>query len=66
MNYELALLKTMNIYLVFYISLLEKAPERVPSTLLTEIQLVNPNAEYEVEEILDYKKVRGKTRYLIK
>ena len=56
----------MNIYLVFYISLLEKVPEGAPPTPLTEIQLVNLNAEYEVEAILDYRYVRGKIKYLIK
>ena len=66
MNYELALLRTMNIYLVFYISLLEKALEGAPPAPLTEIQLVNLNAEYEVETILDYQCIRGKVRYLIK
>ena len=56
----------MNIYLVFYISLLEKAPEGAPPTPLIEIQLVNLNAEYDIEEILDYKYISGKVRYLIK
>jgi hypothetical protein len=45
----------MNIYLVFYISLLEPILPGVLPVLITEIELVNPNAEYKVEEILDYK-----------
>jgi hypothetical protein len=54
-NYKLVLLKTINIYPVFYISLLELV---LPGALLapvTEIELVNPNTEYKVKEILDYK-----------
>jgi hypothetical protein len=45
----------MNIYPVFYISLLELVLLRVLPALVTEIELVNPNMEYKVEEILDYK-----------
>jgi len=52
-NYKLTLLKTMNIHLVFYISLLELAPLGAPAALVTEIDPVNPNAEYKVETILD-------------
>jgi hypothetical protein len=54
-NYELVLPKTINIHPVFHISLLEPV---LPGALLvpvTEIELVNPNAEYKVEEILDHK-----------
>jgi hypothetical protein len=47
--------KTMNIYLVFHISLLELVLSGVLLVPVTEIELVNPNAEYEVEEILDHK-----------
>jgi len=66
LNYELALPKTMNIYPVFHISLLEKAPQGAPPAPLTEIQPLNPNAEYEVETILDCKYVSNKVKYLIK
>jgi hypothetical protein len=54
-NYELVLPKTMNIYLVFYISLLELVLLGVLLVPVTEIELVNLNTEYKVEEILDYK-----------
>jgi hypothetical protein len=54
-NYKLVLLKTINIYPVFHISLLELVLPGVLLVPVTEIELVNPNAEYEVEEILDYK-----------
>ena len=54
-NYELVLPKTMNIYLVFYIFLLELVLLGVLLVLVTEIELVNLNAEYKIKEILDYK-----------
>jgi hypothetical protein len=58
-NYRLELLKTMNIYLVFHISLLELVPPGALNVPYTEIELVNPNTEYKVEEILDQKYIRG-------
>jgi hypothetical protein len=54
-NYKLVLPKTMNIYPVFYISLLELVLLGVLPAPVTEIELVNPNIEYEVEAILYYK-----------
>jgi hypothetical protein len=54
-NYELILPKTMNIYLVFYISLLELVLLEVLLVPVTEIKLVNPNTKYEIKEILNYK-----------
>jgi hypothetical protein len=65
-NYELVLPKTINIYLVFHISLLELVLLEVLLALVTEIELVNPNAEYKVGEILDHKQVRNYIKYLIK
>jgi hypothetical protein len=65
-NYYFELLKIINIYLVFHISLLEPVLSGVSNTLYTEIELVNLNTEYEVEEILDQKYIRGKLYYLIK
>ena len=44
----------MNIYLIFYISLLEPALPGVLLAPVTDIELVNLNAEYEVETILNY------------
>jgi hypothetical protein len=58
-NYELVLPKTINIYPVLYISLLELVLLGVPLVLVTEIKLVNLNNKYKIEEILDYKQVRG-------
>jgi hypothetical protein len=54
-NYKLVLPKTINIYLVFYISLLELVLLGVLLAPVTEIEPVNPNTEYKVEEILDHK-----------
>ena len=44
----------MNIYPVFYISLLELVLLGVLPAPVTEIQPINPDAEYKVETILDY------------
>jgi hypothetical protein len=54
-NYKLVLPKTMNIHLVFYISLLKLVLLGVLLALVTEIELVNLNTKYKVEEILDHK-----------
>jgi hypothetical protein len=56
----------MNIHLVFYISLLELVLPGALLVLVTEIELVNPNTEYKVKEILDYKQVRNYIKYLVK
>jgi ribosomal protein L11 len=48
-NYKLRLLKSINIYLVFYILLLKLIPLRVLKALTTEIKLVNLEEEYEVK-----------------
>jgi hypothetical protein len=65
-NYKLVLLKTINIHPVFHISLLELVQPGALPAPITEIKLVNPNAEYEVEKILDYKRVRNYIKYLVK
>jgi hypothetical protein len=65
-NYKLILPKTMNIYLVFYISFLELVLSGVLLVLVTEIELVNPNIKYKIKEILDYKQVRNYIKYLVK
>jgi hypothetical protein len=54
-NYKLVLPKTINIYLVFHISFLELVLLGVLLAPVTEIEPVNLNIEYKVEEILDYK-----------
>jgi hypothetical protein len=45
----------MNIHLVFHISLLEPVLPGVLLAPVTEIEPVNPNTKYKVEEILDHK-----------
>jgi hypothetical protein len=56
----------MNIYLVFHISLLELVLLRVLLVPVTEIEPVNPNTKYKIEEILDYKQIRNYIKYLVK
>jgi hypothetical protein len=65
-NYKLVLPKTMNIHLVFYISLLEPILLGVLLAPVTEIEPVNPNIEYKIEEILDHKQIRNYIKYLVK
>jgi hypothetical protein len=65
-NYKLVLPRTMNIHPVFYISLLELVLLGVLLVPVTEIELVNPNIKYKVEEILDHKQVRNYVKYLVK
>jgi hypothetical protein len=54
-NYKLVLPKTINIHPVFYISFLELVLSGVLLAPVTEIEPVNPNKKYKIEEILDYK-----------
>ena len=65
-NYKLILLKIINIYLIFYISFLELILLRALSAPITEIQLINPDTEYKIEIILNYKIIKGRIKYLIK
>ena len=53
-NFRLSLLKIINIYLVFYISLLELVLPRALAALNMNINLVNLDAIYKVEELLNY------------
>jgi hypothetical protein len=65
-NYKLVLPKTINIYPVFYISLLELILLGVLPALVIEIEPVNLNTKYKIEEILDHKQVRNYIKYLVK
>jgi hypothetical protein len=65
-NYKLVLPKTINIHPVFYISLLELVLLGALLVPVTEIEPINPNAEYKVEEILDHKQVKNRVKYLVK
>jgi hypothetical protein len=65
-NYKLVLPKTINIYPVFHISLLELVLLGVLLVLVIEIKLINLNIKYKIEKILDYKQVRNYIKYLVK
>jgi hypothetical protein len=65
-NYKLILPRTINIHPVFYISLLELVLLGILPAPVTEIEPVNPNAKYKIEEILDHKQVRNYIKYLVK
>ena len=54
LNYKLALLTTINIHLIFHISLLKPALLGAPPALVIDIEAVNPDIEYKVETILNY------------
>jgi hypothetical protein len=65
-NYKLVLPRTINIYPVFHISLLELVLLGVLLVLITEIELINPNIKYKIKEILNHKQVRNYIKYLVK
>jgi hypothetical protein len=65
-NYKLVLPRTINIYPVFHISLLEPILLGVLLAPVTEIEPINPNTKYEIKEILDHKLVRNHIKYLVK
>jgi hypothetical protein len=65
-NYKLVLPKTINIYLVFYISFLELVLLGVLLVPVIEIKLINFNTKYKIEEILNHKQVRNYIKYLVK
>jgi hypothetical protein len=62
-NFKLRLPKKMRIHPVFHVSLLEPAPH--DALLETDIE-VEPEQDFEVEEILDKKKINGQWKYLVK
>ena len=51
---------------MFYISLLELVPLGALHVLVMEIEPVNLDVEYEVDQILDYKIFRGRPKYLVR
>ena len=63
-NYRQSLPRTMRIHPIFHISLLEPAPRNAP--LETELELEENPDEYEVEKILDSRKVKNQIQYLVK
>ena len=52
-NYEFKLSNIIKIYLIFYISLFELILDKISNILYIETELLKPNTEYKVEEILD-------------
>jgi len=52
-NYRLLLLKTINIYLIFYISLFKLIPFEILKASIIKINPVNLNVEYEIKIILN-------------
>ena len=62
----MALLKTINIFLIFYISFFKKALLRALPALITKIKLINPNTEYKIKLILKQQLVNNIIKYLIK
>ena len=66
LNFKLELLRTINIYLVFYISLLKLVPLGALKAPKTEIDLVNLDIKYNIKEILNYKIIRNQIKYLIR
>ena len=58
----------MRIYLVFYVSLVEKALDNIRILALNEDPILDISdiEEYDVEEILDYRIVNGQEEYLVK
>ena len=62
-NYRLKLPEKARIHQNFHVSLLEPAP--ADAQVETEWNMEKED-EYDVEKILDKRKVRGKTQYLIK
>jgi hypothetical protein len=53
------------IHLVFYISLLEPAPKNAEIATNVEIEEETEN-EYEVDKILEMKRISGKPHYLVR
>ena len=53
------------IHSIFHISLLEKTKTKTTAPLATHVDLADDEGtEYEVEAILDFKRVSGKPHYL--
>ena len=56
----------MKIYLIFHIFLFKLILLKVFKILYIKINLINLNIKYEIKEILDYKYIKRKIKYLIK
>ena len=59
-NYRLKLLDIINIYSIFYIFLFKSVLLEISNISFIEIELVNSNVIYNIEIILNYKKLKIK------
>jgi len=64
LSYELDLLKKMQIHSVFHAFMLQCCNQFIP--LQTTETSVEPDEEYQVENILEKRMISGKTHYLVK
>ena len=64
LSYELDLPKKMRIHPVFHASMLQRCNQTIPLQI-TET-LVEPDEEYEIEDILGRRMISGKAHYLVK
>src|SRR5581483_4313191 len=64
--YKLELPHTLRIHPVFHVSLLKKYEEPLVTIIPPPTIVIDNEEEYEVEEILDRKEVRGHAHYLVK
>jgi hypothetical protein len=62
----LKLLKSIRIYLNFYVLLLEKAPDNTKIPDNVELNRNTTKGEYKVKRILQMKKFSERTKYLVK
>jgi hypothetical protein len=62
MNFKLKLLKAMQIYPIFHITLLKKAPQ---NTKQQKTEVENKN-KYKIEQILNQDQINSQTKYLVK
>jgi len=65
-NYRLILPKNIKIHLIFHISLIKVILLKALKALYTEINLINPNIEYKIKNIFNYKYIKNQIKYLIK
>ncbi len=64
LSYKLDLLKKMQIHPVFHASMLQCCNQFIPLQIIETF--VEPDKEYQVENILEKRMISGKTHYLIK
>ena len=65
-NYQLKLPKSIRIYNIFYISLLEKALLGAPLVLFIEVDQLDLEEEQDIDKLLDYQYFNKIVKYLVK